>query len=128
MSEANHEPPEDRNMLRAMGRGFVGKCPKCGNGKMFSRFLTLQKCDVCGEDLDEFEPSLILPLAVGLVIVAIVAHVYFFLEVAEIGSPMISMLVIVPIAMIASMLILQPFKGALVGMMWAMKTKRSWQD
>jgi len=128
MSEVDHEPHENRNALRAMGRGFVGKCPNCGEGKMFSGFLTLRKCEVCGEDLDQFEPSLLLPLAVGLVIVAIVAHVYFFLEVSGVGSPMISILVIVPIATIASILILRPFKGALVGLLWALRTKRSWQD
>lgn len=127
MSEL-HKPPENRNGLRAMGRGFAGKCPNCGDGRMFSGFLTLKKCDVCGEELDQFEPSLLLPLAVGIVIVAIVAHVYFFLEIMGLGSPILSITVIVPIATVVSLLIMRPFKGALVGLLWSMKTKRTWQD
>lgn|SRR5690554_5073252 len=128
MSDLDHKPPEDRNALRAMGRGFAGKCPNCGDGRMFSGFLTLKKCDVCGEQLDQYEPSLLLPLAVGIVIVTIVAHVYFALEIMGLGSPILSISVIVPISVVLSLLIIRPFKGALVGLLWSMKTKRTWQD
>src|SRR5690554_6235485 len=122
MSDLDHTPPEDRNARRAMGRGLVGKCPNCGDDRMFSGFLTLKKCDVCGEELDQYEPSLLLPLAVGIVVVTIVAHVYFALEIMELGSPILSLSVVVPISVVVSLLIIRPFKGALVGLIWSKKT------
>lgn len=128
MSEFNHKPLKGRSIWHAMGRGFVGKCPNCGKDRMFSGFLTLKKCAVCAEDLDQYEPSLLLPLAVGLVVVTIVAHVYFALEIMGLGSPILSISVIVPISIVVCLLIIRPFKGALVGAMWSMKTKRDWQE
>ena|SRR5690554_4146281 len=128
MSELDHKPPKDRNTRRAMGRGLVGKCPNCGQDRMFSGFLSLKTCAVCKEELDQYEPSLLLPLAVGIVVVTIVAHVYFALEIMGLGSPILSLSIIVPISVIASLLIIRPFKGVLVGLLWTMKTKRTWQD
>ena len=89
---------------------------------MFSGFLTLKKCEVCGADLDEMDPSLLLPLAVGLVIVAVVAHVYFALEIMGLGSTAMYISVIFPITAIVSLLTIRPFKGGLVGLTWAMRS------
>jgi Protein of unknown function (DUF983) len=37
-------------MATALQRGFVGKCPCCGRGRLFERFLQVaRECDVCGE-------------------------------------------------------------------------------
>ena len=34
-----------------IGRGLMGRCPRCGKGKLFSGFLTLaQRCTQCGLD------------------------------------------------------------------------------
>ena len=35
----------------ALWRGFTMKCPNCGQGHLFGRFLkVVDSCEVCGED------------------------------------------------------------------------------
>ena len=44
--------PEKRDVWRAMKRGFRGHCPRCGNGKLFRKFLKCDgHCSVCDLDL-----------------------------------------------------------------------------
>ena len=41
----------ERDTATAMRRGFFGRCPNCGQGKLFRAFLKVaDKCAVCGED------------------------------------------------------------------------------
>src|SRR6266700_3224029 len=65
-------------MIRqAMTRGFFGKCPNCGHGKMFRAFLKVaDNCPVCSEPLhhqraDDF-PAYIVIVLVGHIIVPLV--------------------------------------------------------
>ena len=43
------------DLLRAMARGFVGHCPRCGEGAIFWRYLKVNpRCPACGHDLDRY--------------------------------------------------------------------------
>jgi len=36
-----------------IARGLLGRCPRCGEGKLFTGFLTLRpRCEKCGLDFD----------------------------------------------------------------------------
>ncbi len=36
----------------AAWRGFTGRCPSCGEGRLFNRFLKVnEQCEACGEEL-----------------------------------------------------------------------------
>jgi uncharacterized protein (DUF983 family) len=40
------------SLLAALGRGLRMKCPRCGEGRLFGRFLkTDDRCSACGEEL-----------------------------------------------------------------------------
>ena len=58
------------SLAKAMWRGFGGKCPNCGEGHMFGRFLKVaDTCDHCGEELfhqraDDF-PAYLVMVVVG---------------------------------------------------------------
>ena len=42
---------EKRDLWSAMKRGFRGRCPRCGEGKLFRAFLkTVDNCSACGLD------------------------------------------------------------------------------
>ena len=63
---------EKRDLWSAMKRGFRGRCPRCGEGKLFRAFLkTANNCSVCGLD---FTPHRADDLPAYLVIV-IVGHI-----------------------------------------------------
>src|ERR1700760_546675 len=56
-------------------RGFLGKCPACGKGNMFRKFLKVaDQCPACGEELyhhraDDF-PAYLVIVIVGHIVVA----------------------------------------------------------
>src|SRR5262245_27830368 len=40
------------SLAKAMWRGFSGRCPHCGEGRLFGRFLKVaDTCESCGEEL-----------------------------------------------------------------------------
>lgn len=122
MSEQNEEGAAPPDKLQAIGRGLVFKCPNCGKGKLFRGFLTLvDRCEECDEPLGRFEPDLLLALLVGLVVVTVVAVIFFVAEIAELGGPLIYITLLFPISTAVTFLVLRPFKGGLVGLMWAFR-------
>ncbi|MEM9755278.1 MAG: DUF983 domain-containing protein [Pseudomonadota bacterium] len=47
-----HTEPADRPTWRAIRRGWRRRCPQCGQGRLFSGYLTLRAdCATCGTDL-----------------------------------------------------------------------------
>src|ERR1700678_3317450 len=70
-------PPVEarRDPVVAIRRGFFGRCPQCGEGRMFRAYLkVVDKCSVCGEDLShqraDDAPAYVTMLIVGQFIVA----------------------------------------------------------
>jgi uncharacterized protein (DUF983 family) len=113
---------EKRDVWTAMKRGFRSRCPRCGEGKLFRAFLKVDNnCSVCGLD---FTPHRADDLPAYLVIV-IVGHllVPIILWVETDYSPPVwlQLSIYLPFTLIASLLLLQPVKGAVVGMQWALR-------
>jgi uncharacterized protein (DUF983 family) len=49
---------EIRNVGAAVRRGFVGHCPRCGEGRLFDGYLALSvRCERCGEPLAEYRAA-----------------------------------------------------------------------
>src|SRR4029077_13458895 len=107
--------------LEAMKRGFFGRCPNCGEGRMFRAFLKVaDQCPACGEELhhhraDDF-PAYIVIVIVGHILVPLVLMVE-----TEIAPPLWVGMTLWPAAAVAlSLAPSQPVKGAIVGMQWAL--------
>jgi len=113
---------EKRDVWQALKRGFRGRCPRCGEGKLFRAFLkTADSCSHCGQD---FTPHRADDLPAYLVIV-IVGHIVvpLALMIETNYSPPVALqlAVYLPITFFASLGLLQPVKGAVVGMQWALR-------
>jgi uncharacterized protein (DUF983 family) len=113
---------EKRDVWQAMKRGFRGRCPRCGEGKLFRAFLkTADSCSVCGQD---FTPHRADDLPAYLVIV-IVGHIVvpLALTIETNYSPPVALqlAIYLPLTFVASLALLQPVKGAVVGMQWALR-------
>jgi uncharacterized protein (DUF983 family) len=113
---------EKRDVWTAMKRGFRGRCPRCGEGKLFRAFLkTADNCSVCGLD---FTPHRADDLPAYLVIV-IVGHVMvpiFLLIETNYAPPVwLQLSIYLPLVLFASLALLQPVKGAVVGLQWALR-------
>src|ERR1700758_4795696 len=113
---------EKRDVWSALKRGFRGRCPRCGQGKLFRAFLKVDNnCSVCGLD---FTPHRADDLPAYLVIV-IVGHLVVPLALmieTEYSPPIVLQLAVyLPLTLVLSLVLLQPVKGAVVGLQWALR-------
>lgn len=120
VGEAPAEVP--RPVGRSVRRGLACRCPNCGHGKLFAGYLKPNAaCPDCGEDLshqraDDFPPYLAI-FIVGHVVVAgfMATDTWLILESWQ------HLMIWIPITIILSMALLQPLKGAVIGMQWALR-------
>jgi uncharacterized protein (DUF983 family) len=113
---------EKRDAWTALKRGFRGRCPRCGDGKLFRAFLKVDnECSSCGLD---FTPHRADDLPAYLVIV-IVGHIVvpLALMIETNYSPPVALqlAIYLPVTFVASLALLQPVKGAVVGLQWALR-------
>ncbi|TXL74492.1 DUF983 domain-containing protein [Vineibacter terrae] len=103
----------------AMRRGFMQRCPNCAEGRLFRRFLkVVDHCPACGEEFshhraDDFPPYLVI-MIVGHVIVPLL----FAVEMAYAPPMWLEFVVWLPLTLLSCLALLQPVKGAVVGMQW----------
>src|SRR4051794_11350608 len=116
------ESGEKRDLWTALKRGLRGRCPRCGEGKLFRAFLKVDNnCSSCGLD---FTPHRADDLPAYLVIV-IVGHIVvpLALMIETNYSPPVALqlAIYLPVTFVASLALLQPVKGAVVGLQWALR-------
>jgi uncharacterized protein (DUF983 family) len=105
-----------------MKRGFRGRCPHCGQGKLFQKYLkTVDRCAICGEEFHHHRaddlPAYVVIFLVGHLVVA-------GLMSAEQHSewPIVVHAILWPaLTVVLSLALIQPVKGAIVGLQWAMR-------
>ena len=107
--------------LEAMKRGLFGRCPNCGHGRMFRAFLKVaDHCPACGEALhhhqaDDF-PAYVVIVIVGHILVPLVLLVE-----THLAPPYWVGMTLWPAAVVVlTLALIQPVKGAIVGLQWAM--------
>lgn len=113
---------EKRDLWTAMKRGFRGRCPRCGEGKLFRAFLKVDnKCSVCELDYTPHRaddlPAYLVIVIVGHILVPII----LWIETDYAPALWLQMAIYLPVTLIASLGLLQPVKGAVVGFQWALR-------
>ena len=68
--------PDPVTIVTAVQRGLMGKCPRCGQGRLFDGFLRVSRqCEVCGEPFHHHRaddlPAYLVLLFVGHLIVTL---------------------------------------------------------
>ena len=113
---------EKRDVWTSMKRGFRGRCPRCGEGKLFRAFLKVDNnCSVCGLDYTPHRAD-DLPAYLVIVIVGhIVVPTVLWVETNYSPSVPLQLAIYLPFTLVASLLLLQPVKGVVVGMQWALR-------
>lgn len=107
------------SLPKAMWRGFTLKCPNCGRGHLFGRFLkVVENCSLCGEDYtpqraDDLPAYLVIAVVGHLVVPALLA-----VEIAYSPPAWLQLLIWLPITGFAALYLLEPTKGAIVGLQW----------
>ena len=95
------------------------RCPHCGQGTLFGHFLKVaDHCPKCAEELfhhcaDDF-PAYLVIAAVGHVIVPAILAV----ETAYAPALWLQLSIWLPVTTLSALALLQPTKGAIVGLQW----------
>jgi uncharacterized protein (DUF983 family) len=115
------EPPA-RDVMQALRRGAAQKCPACGKGKLYGKYLKVaDSCPACGEELhhhraDDAPPYFTILIAghfivAGVMMVEDYFHPEYWLHIA----------IWFPLTIGLCLWILPRVKGALVGLQWALR-------
>lgn len=113
---------EKRDVWNAMARGMRGRCPKCGEGKLFKAFLKVDdRCAHCGQDFTHHRADDLPAYLVIIIVGHIVVPIALWIETNYSPAVALQLAIYLPITLIASLVLLQPVKGAVVGLQWAFR-------
>ena len=110
---------EPISLTQALWRGLRMRCPHCGQGHLFGRFLkVVDHCAICGEDYtpqraDDF-PAYLVILVVGHTIVPTALAI----ETEYAPAIWLQLAIWLPLTLISALALLQPTKGAIVALQW----------
>jgi uncharacterized protein (DUF983 family) len=110
-----------RPLQQSLLRGAMLKCPACGVGALFRRYLKVaDHCSHCGESLHHHRaddaPAYFTIVIVGHVVVSLVLMV----EVAYRPPMWLHAALWLPLTLALALLLLSPIKGTLVALQWAL--------
>jgi uncharacterized protein (DUF983 family) len=122
MPFTTNETEAARPIRPAVLRGAAGKCPACGEGKLYRRYLKVSDtCPKCGEELhhhraDDAPPYFTILIAghfivAGVMMVEDYFHPAYWLHIA----------IWFPLTIGICLWMLPRVKGALVGLQWALR-------
>ena len=115
--------PPAPSRLAAMKRGFSHRCPACGEGPLYRKYLKVMgECPSCGHALGEYRaddgPAYFTILLVGHLVIAPMLFVQWIWK-ASVW--VVLPLTLVPLAVI-TLLLLPRVKGTLVGLLYSLGT------
>ena len=117
-SEADGE--DERSCRQAVWRGWRGRCPNCGSGRIMDGYLkTRRSCQVCREDFYHHRaddgPAYMTILIVGH-LMGVLLHVSY---VAIRPEPLTLALSMAAFATLSALLLLPRVKGMIIAYQWA---------
>ncbi len=111
-------PPRD--VWRAMWDGFRQRCPACGAGRLFGRYLKVHDaCPGCGEALHHHRADDAPPYFTILIVGHVVVGAILPVERAFMPPMWLHALLWLPLTLAMSLWLLPRIKGAIVGLQWA---------
>ena len=115
--------PTTRDVWLSMKRGFRGRCPNCGEGAMFHRYLKVNiACPACGEEFHHHRADDAPPYFTILVVGHVVGASMLAVEEWNDALPLWIHAIVWPtMVLVLSLVTLPRFKGALIGYQWALR-------
>ena len=106
-------------LWRALARGGIGRCPRCGRGRLFRAFLKpVDRCAACDQDwrlqrADDF-PAYAALFITGHLVAPLAVHLARDSSV----SPALAAAITLPVTAALAIGLLQPCKGAIIALQW----------
>ena len=109
-----------RPLLQAMGKGFRCKCPNCGTGNLFSRYLKVEDtCKNCGEELHHHRADDAPPYFTITIVGHIVIPGLMFVERMYRPEIWVHFAIWIPLTIALCLFFLPLVKGAIIGLQWS---------
>jgi uncharacterized protein (DUF983 family) len=110
-----------RPVARSLWRGFMCRCPNCGEGRLFRAYLKpVMACARCGEDLShqrsDDAPPYFTMVIVGHIVVPLMLTVALLVH----WSTLTHLAIWLPLTLGLTLGLLQPVKGATIALQWAL--------
>ncbi|MFI4965717.1 MAG: DUF983 domain-containing protein [Caulobacterales bacterium] len=108
--------------------GAAGRCPNCGEGRLFEGFLTVsRRCEACGFDLAQADsgdgPAVFVILIAGLV--AAFGALFTMFATRSVG---LTLLVWLPLTLVLVLTLLRPMKGLMLAAQFINKASQARHD
>ena len=109
-----------RNVWQAIKSGFLGRCPHCDSGRLFGAFMKpVDQCANCGEEMHHHRSDDLPPYLVIFVVGHIVVGGYLIAERMVDWNSWQHLPLWAPVTVAMAVLLMQPIKGAVIGLQWA---------
>lgn len=110
----------ERPMLAALWRGWRGRCPSCGEGRLFSGYVAVaEQCSACGLDLRDHRADDAPPYVTILIVGHVVIPLLLLAEKLWQPAEWLQYLVWLPVTLVMTLWLLRPVKGCLIGFLWS---------
>lgn len=108
-------------IVSAMRRGLLGRCPACDRGRLFGGYLKVAAgCEACGAELHHHRADDLPPYLVIFLVGHLVGYGILVTE-TRMELPLWVHLAVWPLlALVLCLALLQPVKGAVVGLQYAL--------
>jgi uncharacterized protein (DUF983 family) len=112
----------ERNWKQALARGFRGRCPACGEGRIFGSFLKVKPgCDACGTEFSGHRADDLPPYITIMIVGHIVVPLNLVFERSAEWPLWWHMTLWPSLTILLTLALLQPVKGATIGYQWALR-------
>ena len=114
------------SVLTGLKRGSIGRCPNCGQGKLFRRYLKVDPtCAACGHDNAQYPADDAPPYFTILIIGHLIIAPLLLFPIIWQAPAAVVLSIALPGILAATLLLLPRVKGAVIGLQWAIKQRDS---
>ena len=123
MTEARAMRP---SVLTAICRGALGRCPRCGQGRLLHHYLKMvDRCSVCGEPFGHYRTDDAAPWLTILVVGHITVPIILICEMNFQLPLALALAIYLPLILGLTLFLLPRCKGIMAAILWAMKAEGS---
>jgi uncharacterized protein (DUF983 family) len=115
--------------VEPIGAGLRGRCPRCGEGRLFSGFLTIgRNCGNCGLDYSFADagdgPAVFVILIIGFIVVGLA----LWMEVSFSPPLWVHFILWIPLTLVLCLVALRLMKGVLITLQYRNKAAQGRWD
>jgi len=117
-------PTSENRSRQGLLRGLLGRCPNCGQGSLFQRYLKVNSaCADCGLALDEFRADDAPPYFTIMIVGHIIVPAMLLLEQIRHPAEWVHAALWLPLTLVMTLALLPRIKGAVIGFQWAQRIR-----